>query len=907
MKVQFNIEYKTIFGEEVILNIENGGKQTLYSMNTIDGLHWTVELREVKKESIITYFYSVKQNGKKSRNEWMMVRHVLDVSAQKTESYTIYDHWNDMPEDSYLYSSAFTDCVNQQSLQQMKTTKFGKTIRLIVRAPQLRKGDRLAIVGNDAYMGDWKADKAILMTLHNYNEWQVDLNAEKFGYNHIEFKFIALNSDAVNAPLWETGFNRSLEIPDMKSGNLISYSLGQAFFELWNRKLAGTLVPVFSLRSKTSFGIGDFGDLRKMIDFVAKTGQRVLQVLPINDTTMTHTWTDSYPYSCISIFALHLQYADFTLLPELHDSDKRNKFNALRKELNSLKQIDYERVNKAKTEYLKELFSQEWKSVMASQQYMHFFTDNENWLVPYAQYCYLRDKNGTADFRKWTDHRIWNELDRKKLSDVHTKEYDNVKFWYYVQYVLASQMQSVHEFAKSKGVILKGDIPIGVNRYGCDVWTEPHYFNLNGQAGAPPDDFSANGQNWGFPTYNWNEMLHDDCRWWINRFRSMSKYFDAYRIDHVLGFFRIWEIPVDAVHGLLGQFSPSLGMTKEEIFGYGLNFQKERFIEPFITDWVLDRVFKEKANYVKDTYLDRIDGERYKMKSFVDTQRKVEDVYEKLKNEKTANVSDEEKKKITVELNNERDGLYSLISDVLFVRDHHNPALYHPRISVQFDFIYESLYENDKQAFNRLYTDYFYRRNNQFWYGEAMKKLPKLVEATRMLVCAEDLGMVPSCVPWVMNELKILTLELQSMPKDPKVRFGYLNRNPYRSVCTISSHDMPTMRQWWDEDYQRTQEYYNTMLYRNDGAPHPLPGWLAREIIDRHLKSPSMLCVLSIQDWLAIDEKLRLADQNAERINIPANPHHYWRYRMHLDIETLTENKTFIDSVRALINESGRC
>jgi len=253
-----------------------------------------------------------------------------------------------------------------------------------------------------------------------------------------------------------------------------------------------------------------------------------------------------------------------------------------------------------------------------------------------------------------------------------------------------------------------------------------------------------------------------------------------------------------------------------------------------------------------------------------------------------------------------RDGLYALISDVLFVRDHRDAHKFHPRIAVQHDFVYAALSDHEKFVFNRLYDDYYYRRNNQFWYREAMKKLPRLVEATRMLVCAEDLGMVPDCVPWVMNELRILSLELQSMPKDPKVRFGHLSRNPYRSVCTISSHDMPTLRQWWDEDPARTQEYYNTMLYRGGEAPHPLPGWLARDIISRHLTSPSMLCVISIQDWLALDQRPRLADANAERINIPANPRHYWRYRMHLTIEQLMSDNKFNDNLSDLISQSGR-
>ena len=678
----------------------------------------------------------------------------------------------------------------------------------------------------------------------------------------------------------------------MKAGELVSYELDQAFFALYNRKLAGTQVPVFSLRTRKSAGIGDFGDLKTMIDFVASTGQKVLQLLPINDTTITHTWTDSYPYSCISVFAIHPQYADLHALPELKDAKARAEAEKTRAELNALDKIDYEKVNDFKINYLRQIFNQEGEKMMKTAEYKAFFQDTELWLVPYAQYSYLRDKNGTADFNQWPDHQVWDEAERKALADPKTAAYKNVAFFYFVQFVLDRQMQEAHEHAKAKGVILKGDIPIGVNRNGCDVWTEPKYFNLNGQAGAPPDDFSANGQNWGFPTYNWFEMLKDGCQWWNRRFKNMARYFDAYRIDHVLGFFRIWEIPVHSVHGLLGQFAPALAMSREEIESYGLHFQEDRFTRPFITDWVLDRVFHERAGEVKEKYLDRLDDERYQMKPEVDTQRKVEALFADVTNEKELWL---------------RDGLYALISDVLFVRDHTNPGVFHPRISAQLDFIYESLYDNDKAAFNRLYNDYFYRRNNQFWYQEAMKKLPKLVQATRMLVCAEDLGMVPDCVPWVMDELKILSLELQSMPKDPSVKFGHLSRNPYRSVCTISSHDMPTLRMWWDENIQRTQEYYNTMLYRQGSAPHPLPGWLASDIISRHLTSPSMLCILSIQDWLATDEALRLPDADAERINIPANPKHYWRYRMHLNIEDLAADKRFVQNITEMISQSGRC
>ena len=891
MTVQFNIKYKVMFGEQIVANIQTEEGELKLPLETTDGERWVCDWCVESPEKSYTYYYSVEREGRAVKTEWLMIKHQLDVNAKKAAVYTLYDHWKAMPEDAFLYSSAFTDCINHQAPQEMKPETGSKIVRLVVRAPQLRDGERLGVLGADKALGAWDVQKILPMTQHTYNEWVADIDATHLEGSHLEFKFVAFRN-AKNELLWETSMNRTVDLPEMKAGELVSYELDQAFFALYNRKLAGTQVPVFSLRTRKSAGIGDFGDLKTMIDFVASTGQKVLQLLPINDTTITHTWTDSYPYSCISVFAIHPQYADLHALPELKDAKARAEAEKTRAELNALDKIDYEKVNDFKINYLRQIFNQEGEKMMKTAEYKAFFQASELWLVPYAQYSYLRDKNGTADFNQWPDHQVWDEAERKVLADPKTAAYKNVAFFYFVQFVLDRQMQEAHEHAKAKGVILKGDIPIGVNRNGCDVWTEPKYFNLNGQAGAPPDDFSANGQNWGFPTYNWFEMLKDGCQWWNRRFQNMARYFDAYRIDHVLGFFRIWEIPVHSVHGLLGQFAPALAMSREEIESYGLHFQEDRFTRPFITDWVLDRVFHERAGEVKEKYLDRLDDERYQMKSEVDTQRKVEALFADVTNEKELWL---------------RDGLYALISDVLFVRDHTNPGVFHPRISAQLDFIYESLYDNDKAAFNRLYNDYFYRRNNQFWYQEAMKKLPKLVQATRMLVCAEDLGMVPDCVPWVMDELKILSLELQSMPKDPSVKFGHLSRNPYRSVCTISSHDMPTLRMWWDENIQRTQEYYNTMLYRQGSAPHPLPGWLASDIISRHLTSPSMLCILSIQDWLATDEALRLPDADAERINIPANPKHYWRYRMHLNIEDLAADKRFVQSITEMISQSGRC
>ena len=886
MKIFFNIQYATTFGEILRLNVVGKGKdiEKVYSMNTYDGKSWHCEITAENGMSQMEYYYSVENGDSEVRHEWTTVSHRLELNAKRSMTYFVNDRWNDIPYDSYLYSSAFTDCVNRRHREPAKGSDYNQTLRLIVRAPQLRSGSRLALVGEDNALGRWNPDDAISMVEHNYNEWVADINVKEMKKEETEFKFIAFNEKG--GVDWETGMNRQLHAPTINDGEVVVTELDQAFFELCDEKLAGTLIPVFSLRSKGSFGVGDFGDLKMMIDWVAETNQRVLQVLPINDTTSTHTWTDSYPYSAISIFALHPQFADFRQLPEIKDKKKAREMEALRKELNELKQIDYERVNNTKTDYLRIIFKQEGEAVMKGEDFKMFVKENEHWLVPYAQYCHLRDSFGNVDFSSWKGHEQWHEADRKKLTDPKSKEYADVAFYYYVQFVLDRQMRAAHEYAMARGVILKGDIPIGVDRNGCDVWHEPQYFNLNSQAGAPPDAFSINGQNWGFPTYNWQRMIDDGCEWWIRRFQNMAKYFDAYRIDHVLGFFRIWAIPTTCVHGLLGQFAPSLGMTREEIEGYGLHFQEELFTTPFIARWVVDRVFGIHADEVVEKYLDHKHDDIFALKPEYDTERKIEAVF---------------KGKDSMDDVWVRDGLYALVSDVLFVRDDNDPNKFHPRITAQLNFMYEALYDSDKEKFNRLYNDYYYRRNNNFWYNEAMKKLPVLVQATRMLVCAEDLGMVPDCVAWVMDQLRILSLELQQMPKDPKVRFGILSRNPYRSVCTLSTHDMPTLRQWWDEDYERTQVYYSSMLYRGGAAPHPLPGWLARDIIANQLTCPSMLCILSLQDWFALDEKLRLPDADAERINIPANPRHYWRYRMHINIEDLIADKEYNDAIKELV------
>ena len=889
MTVSFNIEYRTSWGEEVRIA---GLLPESIPMHTTDGIYWTADVElEVPKEGMtINYSYQIEQNQIIIRKEWDSFPRRLFLSGNSKKKYQIKDCWKNIPEQLYYYSSAFTEALLVHPDRAEIPPCHRKGLVIKAYAPRINKDYCLAICGNQKALGNWDPDKAIPMSDANFPEWQIELDASKLKFP-LEYKFILYHKEEKKADCWENNPNRYLADPELKTNETLVISDRYAYFDIPVWKGAGIAIPVFSLKSENSFGVGDFGDLKRMIDWAVSTQQKVIQILPINDTTMTHAWTDSYPYNSISIYAFHPMYADIKQMGTLKDKSAAAKFNKKQKELNGLPAMDYEAVNQTKWEYFRLIFKQEGEKVLASGEFGEFFNANKEWLQPYAVFSYLRDAFQTPNFREWPRHSVYNAQDIEKMCRPESVDYPHIALYYYIQFHLHLQLVAATKYAREHGVVLKGDIPIGISRNSVEAWTEPYYFNLNGQAGAPPDDFSVNGQNWGFPTYNWDVMEKDGYRWWMKRFQKMSEYFDAYRIDHILGFFRIWEIPMHAVHGLLGQFIPSIPMSREEIESYGLPFRKEYLI-PYIHESFLGQVFGPHTDYVKQTFLLPAEAPGiYHMKPEFATQREVESFF--------AGKNDENSLWI-------RDGLYTLISDVLFVPDTKEKDKYHPRIGIQRDFIFRSLNELEQNAFNKLYDQYYYHRHNDFWRQQAMKKLPQLTQSTRMLVCGEDLGMIPDCVSSVMNDLRILSLEIQRMPKNPMYEFGYLNEYPYRSVCTISTHDMSTLRGWWEEDYLQTQRYYNTMLGHYGTAPTVATPDLCEEVVRNHLKSNSILCILSLQDWLSIDGKWRNPNVQEERINVPANPRNYWRYRMHLTLEQLMKAEELNDKIRELIKYTGR-
>lgn len=891
MKITFNINYHTNWGESVYLcgsipELGSGDAREAVEMSLVSPDMWQFTLETENAPSDFDYYFVVKAPDRAWRFEWG--EHHRYRAGQGISDCLIFDNWHDMPADKPFYSSAFIDGMLRRDNRDPQLPSLPDTLNIRIEAPMIAPDQHLAISGEGDCLGDWDPRRALRLNDHNFPVWEINLPLSQLKVP-FEYKFLVQNQSGETIG-WEAMNNRVYGVRHKNPGEQVVIDGTRFANPLRQWKGAGTAIPVFSIRTDDDFGVGDFLDMKKMVDWCAKTGQKILQILPINDTTMLGTWVDSYPYKANSTFALHPMYLRADAVGTLKDEERLAHYEKIRIELNMLQTVDYERVNNTKLEYLRELFAQDFGSTQRRKDYKEFVARNEYWLLPYAAWSVLREEYHTPDHSKWGEYAVYDDARVKAFIDSHRRQID---FHYFLQYHLDRQLREARDYAHSHGVVLKGDIPIGISRFSVDAWRSPRLFNMDCQAGAPPDDFSVLGQNWGFPTYNWDAMAEDGFKWWKDRFGKMSEYFDAYRIDHILGFFRIWQIPLNAVHGLLGYFNPALPLSADELRNsYDFWINPDVQANPLILEWMLTDFFGEYTEEAKNLFLDRIGGDRYGLKTSVNTQEKVEEYFSHLEaNEKNDRL---------------KNALLGIIDDVLFIEDPYRKGHYHPRIAAQYTYQFRVLSDYEKWCFNRLYNDFFYHRHNDFWYGKAMWKLPPLLDSTSMLACGEDLGMIPDCVPAVMNQLEILSLEIQRMPKDPQAEFGDTWHYPYFSVCTTSTHDMPGIRGWWEADHAVSQRYFNNVLHEGGEAPYFAEPWICDKIVDLQLKSPSMLCILPLQDWLSTDGALRRQNPTDEQINEPANPRHYWRYRMHISVEELLNQDSFNSMIARKIQESDR-
>ena len=775
MNINFQIHYRAEYGQSLCVietqeSILGWTEKDPLVLNCQGTDFWQANVPISDFAGSIQYKYAIRlQDG----------RYIYEAGEPRTlalkaadKKLVVRDAWQASTYEDSFYTTAFLKSLfMRHNPAKVKAPKGN--VRFSIDLPQILPSQGVAIVGNCPELGDWNPDNKLIMSDAEFPVWKADIKVSETQI--IEYKYMVYDLKTGAQVDMEWGENR--QIWGIEKG-IVIYQNDRGFRRTQPRwKGAGVAVPVFSLRTEEGFGIGEFQDLKKMADWAAATGQKMIQTLPINDTTLRHNNLDSYPYNAVSVFALHPIYINIEKMGRLTPAQKK-KYEAQKAEFNALKIADYQNVYDAKTVFFKALFKQDKDALFSSEEYKAFFAKNREWLEPYAEFLHKRDKQ--------------------------PKEY-----YYFLQFHADKQLADAVAYAHSIGVAMKGDIPIGISPDSVDAAVYPELFNLDASAGAPPDDFSISGQNWGFPTYNWDKMAEDNFAWWQKRFRKMQDYFDAYRVDHILGFFRIWQMRKTDVWGLCGHFVPALPYSYDDLCAQGICLDWDRMTKPYIRSNFLGDVLGYDTEWAKKNALQTRDGYVYWFRPEFDTQVKVQEWYDRLmedpKQLKATGLSKEAAKNIC-------NGLIYLHCEVLMVEDQRRPGWLHPRISIYQSHSFNELYSDQKEVLMRIYNEYFYRRHTQFWRDSAMRKLPTLIGATKMLCCGEDLGMVPACVPDVMHELQILSLEIQRMPKDPTVKFAHPADAPYQSVCTTGTHDMNPLRAWWEEDRAVTQQFYNEQM-----------------------------------------------------------------------------------------------
>lgn len=945
VQITLRVQYNTSFGQTLYvcgspLALGAWDPAQAYEMVFTPGSVWqTSFVVPTDREGSFEYKYLVK-NGDGSCVWESGANHTLVYNPQRYAVISVSDNWH--AQESAMLTGPFKNiifarhprtaeqpCPAFSHVADRAEPAKGGDLMLQLRATRISPDHYFCVLGSHPALGSWDEERAVILDDAEFPLWRAsvamscgaaddddgkdDKDAAQHKFEPIRYKYGIYDTKKAKVVMWEDGYDRELPSPAEleKSGRLYVRTDENFRYALGNWRGAGVALPVFSLRSEEDHGVGEFLDLIPFIDWAKSVGMHLVQILPINDTVSTHTWTDSYPYGAISVFALHPLYVRMSAMGQLKDAKAAAAIEAEGAKLNTYEAIDYEAVMNLKSRFFKLLYGQERASIVRDAAFWQFVKENEEWLLPYAVFSCMRDRFGTVEYRWWPKYGVWAEcrdtfvpfLD-PATAETQPKDFDDIAVHFFIQYHAHLQMSKAAQYARSQGVILKGDLPIGVMKNSVDTWVDPSLFKLQYQTGAPPDAFSATGQNWGFPTYNWDEMAKDGYRWWRRRLGKMATYFDAYRIDHILGFFRIWEIPGECVDGMLGQFSPSWPMSRDDLRSFGLDwFDYDRLCRPYIREHMLDRFLgSDNVQEAKRVYLDQYQHGCYHLKAEYATQRRIYDHFTALFDTDCKGCSPAEHDRLC----RLRDGLMGLVNEVVFLPARGAPDCYTPRVTLQYSQSYRDLDQHSRDVIQRIYTHYFYERQEPLWEAQAWKKLPALKNATEMLVCGEDLGMVPACVPPTMEKLGILSLNIQRMPKDPKDKFFHPGRAPYMSVVSSSSHDMTNVRAWWEEDGQVTRDFWYDQLGQKGNPPAFAEPWICMDILKQHLYSPAMLAIIPLQDYLATDGALRLPDARAERINVPANPKHYWRFRFHLSIRQLQQAEAFSKSIATVIAESGR-
>jgi 4-alpha-glucanotransferase len=661
--------------------------------------------------------------------------------------------------------------------------------------------------------------------------------------------------------------------------------------------LAGVSVPVQALRTSQGCGTGEFADLAAFGEWCASAGLPLIQILPVNDTG----WNSS-PYSALSAFALHPLYLRLTDVPGCRPFAP--EVRAFAEAAAARRRLSYRETLAFKLSIVGRIFEGSAAEIRQDPAFARWRRANP-WAVAYAVFTALKKERESSPWSSWP-----SPLRDPSAGDIaawHEAHEEQCLLHEWTQYLLEGQLSVAAGRLQDMGISLKGDIPILMSEESVDVWASRRYFDLSSRAGAPPDMYSTQGQNWGFPVYDWQNLAEDGYCWWKQRLAQAAKFFHAFRIDHVLGFFRIWAIPRGETSGLLGRFSPAVPIPRVDLRAQGFDDERIRWLSvPHISGASVSAALGPDAGRAAGLYLDRIAGEDlYNLKPDLDSETSIRSLAEPagLKDFLLSAHADRALLPAGSALPTAQgrgvDGRAADAAVSAFL-----PAWY-----CETSTAFRSLSESEKSLLRKLAVR-SRAQSEEVWEKRGRELLAMLRDTTDMLVCAEDLGDVPACVPRVLSELSILGLRIERWSREygsPGAPFIAPARYPRLSVCTPSVHDTSTLRAWWEEDPVQRGLFFATL-----GATGPCPPRLTRDLLQRILEgcldSGSLLCVFQLQELLDLDEELWSDDPREDRINVPGTiAETNWTWRMPILLEELAARKKLTGLIRSMTGRrSGR-
>lgn len=665
------------------------------------------------------------------------------------------------------------------------------------------------------------------------------------------------------------------------------------------KKRTGIVVPISALYTKDCPSCGDFLALKDLADFCKKAGFSIVQLLPVNDTG-----TQSSPYSGLSAFALHPLFIRINALPEFAAAMKGNKafataYKAFEKEFGYKKRFDYDAVLGEKTKLLHLLFNyiekknskDEAEANKLNKELAKFVRSNQ-WIIPYAVFKNIKDENMQASWKSWDESIQKLSYDQIKLKWQNKAKKSSHDFFVWCQLRASEQFKEGAESLRAKKIILKGDIPILMNEDSVDCWTYPEFFRQELRAGSPPDGGNPMGQNWGFPTYDWDRLEADEFTWWKDRIKTSAQYYDAFRIDHILGFFRIWASKENETTAYLGHTIPYADFTRKTLNELGFDDDRIKWIsEPHIPTGTIESITwnHDEATAVLEKVCDRVKTEElWTFKKEIDGDK---EIY-------AMNFFEDEGKNNAVKnalAEKWRDRSLIQIKKDRFIKVY----------AFENSTAWKTLSGEEQEKLRKLFEE-IEVKENKLWEKQATTTLSAIVHASDMIPCAEDLGVNLPVMPEVLKKLDILSLKVirwtrqWDKPGQPYIPF---TDYPELSVATTSVHDSSTLRQWWNQEKDSVWAFINSVECENkpDGNSAFTPE--IAEFILRSLAScKSALLINPLQDYLFLEHSFYLENEDDERINIPGSVNTFnWTYRIPVTIEEMSGNKGLLNKIKTIV------